>query len=88
MVEAYWQIGKEIVNDEQKGNKRADYGKEVLKLISNELTKEFGRGFSLTNLKNYRKFYLLFQPTKKGQTLSDQLKTLNPNFNILTHKGI
>ena len=52
-------IGKLIVEQEQKGSKRADYGKHVLKILSGSLMKEFGRGFSLTNLKLMRQFYLM-----------------------------
>lgn len=74
MVEAYWLIGKRIVEEEQNGKERAGYGQEVLKTVSCELTEEFGKGFSLTNVKNFKKFYLLFGDTEKSQTLSDQLK--------------
>ena len=72
MVEAYWLVGKRIVEEEQQGKNRARYGDELLKQLSAELKKVFGRGFSLTNLKNFRKFYLLFPAAQKGQTLSDQ----------------
>lgn len=72
MVGAYWLIGKRIVEEEQSGSKRAEYGDEILKLVSQELTQEFGKGFSLTNLKNFKKFYLTFNDLEKGQTLSDQ----------------
>lgn len=84
MLEAYWQIGKEIVIEEQNGSERAGYGSEILKSLSAELTKEFGKGFSLTNLKNFRKFYLTFKDDEIGQTLSDQLNIVNPKFGILT----
>ena len=60
MVAAYWQIGRLIVEEEQNGESRADYGKMVLQELSGKLTEEFGRGFSVTNLKNFRKFYLTF----------------------------
>lgn len=60
MVQTYWQIGKTIVEDEQKGQTRAEYGKEQLKQISKELTKEFGKGFDSRNLRNMRQFYLTF----------------------------
>jgi predicted nuclease of restriction endonuclease-like (RecB) superfamily len=73
IVEAYWLIGKRIVEEEQSGKNRADYGKEILKTLSVELTDEFGKGFSLTNLKNIRKFYLVFSGHEKGQTVSDKL---------------
>lgn len=73
MVEAYWQIGKRIVEEEQNGADRAGYGDEILRILSGELSQEFGKGFSLTNLKNFKKFYLIFRDNQKGQTLSAQL---------------
>lgn len=61
MVTAYWNIGKLIVEDEQNGNARAEYGKTVLEELSTKLTKEFGKGFTTANLRNMRQFYLCFQ---------------------------
>jgi predicted nuclease of restriction endonuclease-like (RecB) superfamily len=75
MVEAYWLVGKRIVEEEQNGNNRANYGEEILKSLSKELSQEFGKGFSTTNIKNIRKFYLVFSKSKKGQTLSDLSET-------------
>lgn len=69
MVEAYWQMGKRIVEEEQQGKERADYGKQLLKELSAELTKEFGKGFSTNSLYYYRQFYLTFPeifPTVRG----------------------
>jgi len=60
MVQTYWNIGRVIVEDEQKGNDRAQYGKQQLKHISNTLTKEFGKGFDTRNLRNMRQFYTTF----------------------------
>ncbi|MCK5851216.1 MAG: hypothetical protein KAH23_09900 [Kiritimatiellae bacterium] len=60
MVLAYWGIGRLIIEDEQAGQKRADYGKQQLKLISQQLTQEYGKGFDITNLRNMRRFYLSF----------------------------
>lgn len=60
MVNAYWQIGKRIVEEEQQGKERADYGKQLLKQISAALTEEFGKGFSVQNLYYFRQFYLTF----------------------------
>ena len=74
MVEAYWLIGKRIVEEEQNGNNKAVYGSELLKTLSSELTSEFGKGFSPTNIKNFRKFYILFNDNGKSQTVSDQSK--------------
>ncbi len=73
MVEAYWWIGKRIVEEEQQGKERAKYGQELIKKLSIELKKEFGRGFSVANLKNFRLFYLTFSEDKKGYTLCSQL---------------
>lgn len=60
MVQTYWQVGCLIVEDEQQGNERAAYGKQVLQQLSNELTAEFGKGFDARNLRNMRAFYLVF----------------------------
>ena len=60
LLETYWQIGKIIVEDEQRGKERADYGKSVLKNLANQLTLEFGKGFDDSNLRNMRSFYKTF----------------------------
>lgn len=60
MVNAYWQIGKRIVEEEQQGKERSDYGKQLLKQLSAALTEEFGKGFSVQNLYYFRQFYLTF----------------------------
>lgn len=70
MVTAYWNIGRLIVEDEQQGSARAEYGSAVLEGLSIKLTEEFGKGFTITNLKNMRQFYLLFP---KGHTLRGEL---------------
>lgn len=49
-----------IVEEEQGGKEKADYGKQILKELSNVLTKEFGKGFSIDNLENMRRFYLVY----------------------------
>ena len=61
MVLTYWNVGKIILEDESKGNNRAEYGKEILKKLSGKLTVEFGKGFDISNLRKMRQFYLLFQ---------------------------
>ena len=66
-----YEIGRRIVKHEQSGKERAAYGKELLKALSGRLTKEFGKGFSLTNLKLMRQFYLANQK-RIGQKASDQ----------------
>lgn len=60
MVQTYWQIGRLIVEDEQGGQKRAAYGKQVLPELAKRLTAEFGAGFSVQSLANYRQFYVQF----------------------------
>lgn len=60
MVYAYWHIGRIIVEHEQNGSLRAEYGKEVLKNLSDRLTEEFGKGFDVRNLRNMRAFFLTF----------------------------
>lgn len=70
IVYTYWSVGKHIVDYEQKGKERADYGSELMKIISRELSAKFGKGFSRSNLQNMRLFYLNY---KKSQTLSGKL---------------
>ena len=60
MVTAYWNIGRLIVEDEQQGNSRAEYGKAVLADLSRRLTEEFGKGFDERELRRIRQFYLVF----------------------------
>ena len=70
MVVTYYEIGRMIVGEEQLGKERAEYGKGILNELSKTLTLEFRKGFSVTNLKQMRYFYLIYQ---KGQKLSDEL---------------
>ena len=63
MVQAYWQIGRIIVEHEQNGNARADYGKAILQELSSRLTKDFGKGFSVRTLQQMKKFYVMFPNT-------------------------
>lgn len=60
MVEAYWQIGQRIVEHEQAGEARAAYGQKVLAELANKLSTEFGKGFTASNLRNFRQFYQTF----------------------------
>ena len=60
MLDMYWNIGKRIVEEEQKGDQRAEYGKKLLKTLSDDLTANYGKGFSDRNLRYYRKFYIMF----------------------------
>lgn len=69
MVEAYWNIGKSIIK-EQGGNEKANYGTGLLKELSRQMTHDFGKGFTVTNLKYMRQFYLTFP---NGHALRDEL---------------
>ena len=60
MVQAYWNVGRIIVECEQSGNVRAEYGKSLIKKLSEQLTEEFGAGFDARNLRNMRQFYIRF----------------------------
>lgn len=73
MIEAYWKIGKQIVLQEQKGEKRANYGEYLLKELSISLTQEFGKGFSSANLRNFRQFYLTYPDENICYTLCSKL---------------
>ncbi len=70
LLSTYWNIGRIIVEHEQESKERAEYGKATLKELSKALTKEFGEGFSRSNLQNMRAFYLSYQ---KCQTVSGKL---------------
>lgn len=60
MLLTYWNIGRRIVEQEQKGSERAEYGKRLIPMLADELTKEFGKSYSKRNLQYFRKFYLYF----------------------------
>ena len=81
MTKTYYEIGKRIVEEEQGGEKRAGYGKSLLKNLSEQLSKEFGKGYSEQNLKNMRQFYLSY---KKRQTLSSEFKLSWSHYIFLT----
>lgn len=72
MTATYWEIGRQIVEYEQRGAKRAAYGAELLEKLSADLTQRFGRGFSRQNLQYMRQFYLAFPPNVIRQTLSSE----------------
>jgi predicted nuclease of restriction endonuclease-like (RecB) superfamily len=81
MTATYWEIGRRIVEFEQGGAERAEYGEALLKRLANDLTAQFGRGFSRTNLQKYRQFYLTWPdaqicPTVSGKSGTDNCPTL------------
>lgn len=76
MVYAYFEIGRMIMEEEQHGDNRASYGKQILRELSAYLTNIFGKGFSQTNLKQMRQFYMVYSKDQISQTLSDQFANL------------
>ncbi len=70
MINAYWNVGRIIVENEQSGNIKAEYGKQVIRELSKELKTVLGSGFSVSNLFNMRKFYITYP---KFQTVSGKL---------------
>ncbi len=81
MTLTYWLIGQRIVEEEQNGESRAKYGKAILKTLSSELAQEFGKGFSVDNLENMRKFYIAYS---KSETASRNFKLSWSHYIFLT----
>ena len=75
MTAAYWLTGRRIVEFEQSGGERAEYGAALIERLAEDLTARFGRGFSLQNIYNMRLFYLSYQP---GQILQTAAGEFNP----------
>lgn len=82
MVYTYFEIGRFIVEEEQKGQERAEYGEKILEKLSQKLNKEFGRGFSVDNLENMRKFYLTYSisETSSRKFISEKSETVSRKF--------
>jgi predicted nuclease of restriction endonuclease-like (RecB) superfamily len=79
MTATYWEIGRRIVEFEQRGEKRAEYGKALLERLSKDLTLRYGRGFARPNLIRFRQFYLAFPTASIRSTLSNETPAaLNP----------
>jgi len=74
MTAAYWQVGARLVQHEQHGANRAEYGAELLTRLAEDLSKRFGNGFSRQNLQSMRSFYLAYPPEKICQTASGELE--------------
>ena len=80
MTASYWEVGRRIVEFEQGGKKRAEYGEMLLERLSADLTAKFGRGFSRQNLHKYRQFFLSYReirPTVSGEFISEKRPTLS-----------
>jgi predicted nuclease of restriction endonuclease-like (RecB) superfamily len=73
MVEAYWRIGQRIVQEEQGGKDRAEYGSHLIRNLARQLGEEFGGGVSVASLKNFRQFYLTFPDFEKSSALRSPL---------------
>jgi len=83
MVRTYFEIGRMIVEEEQGGKDRAQYGKGLLKELSRSLTNEFGKGFSLRNIEQMRRFYITYSKTQTlPALLKNKTQTLSANFKL------
>ena len=74
MVYTYFEIGRMIIEEEQNGDNRAEYGKYIIRNLSSFLTELYGKGYSISNLKNFRQFYLIYSNDSIGQTMFSQFK--------------
>lgn len=72
-VVSNWLIGKRVTEQEKQGQERAEYGKRIVQLVADELSREFGTGYSATNIKSFVRFYKVFPNLQIGQTASAQL---------------
>lgn len=73
MTYAYWNVGRRIVEQEQYGQEKAQYGSYLIKKLSIQLSDEFGTGFSIANLKNCRRFYLTFPEDSYGYSIAGKI---------------
>ena len=77
LLETYWNIGKLIIEEEQAGNAKAEYGKATIKKLAEQLTLEFGKGYDESNLRNMRAFYKAFpicDALRRRQTPAPQVR--------------
>src|SRR3990172_9328363 len=72
LVATYWLVGRRVVEYEQKGKERAEYGEELLKRLSGDLTKQFGKGWGEAHLRAVRQFYLIYGDIEKRYTLCSE----------------
>jgi predicted nuclease of restriction endonuclease-like (RecB) superfamily len=82
MVITYFEIGRMIVEEEQNGKERADYGSQLISELSKSLTQEFGKGFSITNLQQMRQFYNIYSKQQTLSAKSEKSETLSNNFKL------
>src|SRR3990167_1478367 len=91
MVQAYWFIGRDIITAEQKGHSRASYGSQLLHELSNRLTQKYGRGFSVSTLKDIRQFYLTYKDIEIGHALRGKFPSelaLSPNLGWIHYRAL
>jgi hypothetical protein len=91
MVQAYWSIGRDIVDAEQKGESRAAYGSRLLQELSIRLTSKYGKGFGLSTLKDIRQFYLTYSDLQISHALrgeSDKSLLLSPNLGWIHYRAL
>ncbi|MBU0456448.1 MAG: DUF1016 family protein [Gammaproteobacteria bacterium] len=89
MVKAYWSIGRDIVEEEQQGESRADYGTYLLTTLSEHLTKQYKKGFSVSTLKNIRQFYLAYSDRASiSYAARSQLPKLSPNLGWIHYRAL
>ena len=87
-VNAYWLIGRDIVEEEQAGKERADYGTYLLKEISERLAKEFGKGFGLATIKDIRRFYLVYSPIRREPRGEFKNPDFKPNLSWTHYRSL
>ena len=87
LTAAYWMIGRSIVEFEQAGEERAEYGARLLERLSSDLTRRYGRGFSARNISDMRLFYLSYQPDRILQTVSAKFQNSTPPAILQTPSG-
>ncbi len=75
MLKAYFEIGRKIVEEEQRGKMRAEYGEQLIRLLSKELSEEFGKGYGVTALKSMRRFYIVYK-NQISRSMTDQFYNL------------
>jgi len=79
MITAYWHIGREVVEELQRGNQRADYGRALIGRLAEQLTARYGKGFSATNLAYFRQFYLAYRNRILHPAGGELAAAFNPN---------
>ena len=87
MTYTYFEIGRMIVEEEQSGKDRAEYGKKILKGLSEQLTKEFGKGFSVDNLQNMRKLYKIYSNYETASSISENENIISETVYSISYKN-